>query len=176
MTVDVRVCFLGDSFVAGVGDPQHLGWAGRLAAHSHTRGQALTGCNLGVRRDTSTDVLARWRAECAPRLPSGCRSGIVLSCGVDDTTLDGPTGRGAPRVAPDVSTANLAALLQQFPTAARSILVVGPPPVDDEEQNERIADLDAAHPGAEGYQVLTALVLPDWQTFSAGLQTYPSRP
>lgn len=27
---DVRVCFVGDSFVAGVGDAQHLGWAGRL--------------------------------------------------------------------------------------------------------------------------------------------------
>jgi lysophospholipase L1-like esterase len=36
---DVRVCFVGDSFVAGVGDPRHLGWAGRLAAQSQRKGR-----------------------------------------------------------------------------------------------------------------------------------------
>ena len=35
---DVGVYSIGDSFVAGVGDERHPGWAGRLAAHSHARG------------------------------------------------------------------------------------------------------------------------------------------
>jgi len=28
---DVRVCYIGDSFVKGVGDQNKLGWAGRLS-------------------------------------------------------------------------------------------------------------------------------------------------
>ena len=30
---DLRVCFVGDSYVAGVGDTAGLGWVGRLAGH-----------------------------------------------------------------------------------------------------------------------------------------------
>lgn len=201
---DVRVCFLGDSFVAGVGDPEHLGWPGRLTAHSHAHGHATTSYNLGVRRDTTTDVLTRWWAECAPRLPTGCHGGVVISFGVNDTTLK----NGTPRVAPDVSTSNLHALLQQARTAGWAVLVAGPPAVDDEEQNERIAGLDTAfaavcaqhdvpyisvlpalrahhvwrqqvragdgyHPGAQGYEALTALLQPAWQAFLALLWTRP---
>jgi lysophospholipase L1-like esterase len=62
MSSDVRVCFLGDSFVAGVGDPHCLGWAGRLAALSHARGLLLTVYNLGVRRDTTRHRGLRNRA------------------------------------------------------------------------------------------------------------------
>lgn len=36
---DLRVCFVGDSFVAGVGDPEQLGWAGRVAARTHSAGR-----------------------------------------------------------------------------------------------------------------------------------------
>lgn len=39
------VCFVGDSFVAGFGDPEHRGWVGRVAA-----GSAATVYNLGIRR------------------------------------------------------------------------------------------------------------------------------
>lgn len=38
---DLRICFLGDSFVAGVGDPRCLGWAGRLATAQPLRDNAL---------------------------------------------------------------------------------------------------------------------------------------
>ena len=196
---DVRVCFVGDSFVAGVGDPQHLGWAGRLAAHSHHRGPALTSYNLGIRRDTTSDVLGRWRTECSPRLPAGCRAGVVLSFGVNDTSME----RGASRVDPGTSAENLDALLRQAGHAGWPVLTAGPPPVDDEEQNERIAVLDAAfaavcarrvpyvavlptlrtdgvwrrqvragdgaHPGAEGYQVLATLLLPAWRRWLSSL-------
>lgn len=31
---DLRICFIGDSFVAGVGDETALGWTGRLLARS----------------------------------------------------------------------------------------------------------------------------------------------
>jgi lysophospholipase L1-like esterase len=135
---DVRVCFAGDSFVAGVGDPEHLGWVGRLAAHSHTHGQPLTAYNLGVRRETSADVLGRLRNECAARLPADSQAGVVLSVGVNDTMLLG----GRPRVASQYSAANLDMMLRQTRDAGWATLVVGPPAVDDEHQNDRIAELD----------------------------------
>ncbi|WP_205707111.1 GDSL-type esterase/lipase family protein [Kineococcus vitellinus] len=206
-TLDVRICFVGDSFVAGAGDPHHLGWAGRLAAHSHTSGQALTSYNLGVRRESSDHVLARWRTECTPRLPAGCRAGVVLSFGVNDTTIEA----GALRTAPDVSAANLHTLLDQAHDAGWPVLVAGPPAVDDEAHNERTAVVDAAfadvcarhrvpyvsvlpalrthplwrrqvregdgaHPGAEGYQVLSALLLPTWQTWLTSLRSASPHP
>ncbi|WP_433079209.1 GDSL-type esterase/lipase family protein [Dactylosporangium sp. CA-052675] len=186
MSSDVRVCFLGDSFVAGVGDPQCLGWAGRLAALAHRRGTPLTAYNLGIRRDTSADVLARWRAECTPRLPAGCDARLVLSFGVNDTV------QGLPAAG---STGRLRTLLTD--AAAWPRLVVGPPPVDDEPVNRALAALDesfaeacrdlrvpyvstlpalvrdpvwmrevragdGAHPGAAGYEALTRLVAPAW--------------
>jgi lysophospholipase L1-like esterase len=136
--IDVRVCFLGDSLVAGVGDPEHLGWAGRLAARTHHGGWPLTTYNLGVRRDTTADVLRRGPAECGARLPPGCDPGVVVSMGVNDTTLEG----GRPRVAPPYSAANLDMLLRHCRDARWPVLVCGPPPVDDELQNDRIAGLD----------------------------------
>src|SRR5690606_27298725 len=61
---DLRICFVGDSFVAGVGDPEALGWSGRLTVDAHAAGVAPTAYNLGVRRQTSTDIAGRWQAEC----------------------------------------------------------------------------------------------------------------
>ena len=75
MIPDLRVCFLGDSFVAGVGDPEHRGWVGRLAARTSREGQPLTVYDLGVRRETSRDLLRRWHGKCVPRLPAGARAG-----------------------------------------------------------------------------------------------------
>jgi lysophospholipase L1-like esterase len=141
MPPDVRVCFLGDSFVAGVGDPEHRGWAARLAARSEGAGQQLTTYNLGVRRETSRAVLARWRAECEPRLPAGVEGRVVVSFGVNDTTIE----NGSPRVRTPDSSAHLAGVLEEVTGSTPwSAFVVGPPPVGDGEQNHRTADLDDA--------------------------------
>ncbi|TVT28621.1 G-D-S-L family lipolytic protein, partial [Amycolatopsis rhizosphaerae] len=128
MLPDLRVCFVGDSFVAGVGDPEHLGWAGRVAARTHRSGPPLTAYNLGIRRNTSDDVLGRWRAECLPRFPHGCTSAIALSFGVNDTMVEG----GRRRVPADRSAANLVTLLDEIPSATGPVLVIGPVPVADE--------------------------------------------
>ncbi|WP_404289642.1 GDSL-type esterase/lipase family protein [Glutamicibacter arilaitensis] len=137
---DVRVCFIGDSFVAGVGDVRHLGWAGRLAAHSHAQGQALTAYNLGIRRDTSADIFRRFLAECTPRLPSGSHAGVVLSFGVNDTMNES----GASRVAHEASIANLREILKILDKSGWPVLLAGPPAVEDEQHNERIIALDAS--------------------------------
>ncbi|MBD2326404.1 GDSL-type esterase/lipase family protein [Alkalinema sp. FACHB-956] len=39
---DRRICFLGDSFINGTGDPDCLGWTGRICAMAQQRGRAGT--------------------------------------------------------------------------------------------------------------------------------------
>jgi lysophospholipase L1-like esterase len=132
------VFFVGDSFVAGVGDPQHRGWVGRLAERAHRIGAPITAYNLGVRRDTSDDILRRWADEVAVRRAAGAQERLVVSFGVNDTT---DAGR-ATRVAPECSVANLHTLLADAAAAGLPVLMVGPPPVADRVQNRRIAALD----------------------------------
>ena len=130
--------FVGDSFVAGVGDPQHRGWVGRLAERAHRIGAPITAYSLGVRRDTSDDILRRWADEVAVRRAAGAQERLVVSFGVNDTTDDGR----ATRVAPECSVANLHTLLADAAAAGLPVLMVGPPPVADRVQNRRIAALD----------------------------------
>ncbi|MBF6164600.1 G-D-S-L family lipolytic protein [Streptomyces gardneri] len=194
MSRDLRVCFVGDSFVAGVGDPRCLGWAGRLASAAHAEGVPLTAYNLGVRRQTSSEILERFGAECASRLPEGTDGRVVLSFGVNDAIYE----NGGPRVSPEESVANLLALHGQAAERHWPILMVAPPPIADDEHNARTAALeerfsracavsdvpfvrvhealrdntvwaaevragDGAHPGARGYDEITALIAPHWR-------------
>ena len=135
----VRICFIGDSFVNGTGDPACLGWAGRVCATEQAAGHDVTYYNLGVRRDTSADIAERWHAEAAARLPAGVDGRLVFSFGVNDTVVEG----GRQRVALPETLANARAVL----TAAAAwlpTLMVGPPSVIDAAQQLRVGSLSAA--------------------------------
>lgn len=140
MISDLRVCFVGDSFVAGVGDPEHLGWAGRTAARTHRSGQPLTAYNLGVRRDTGPDVGARWHTESAARLPEGCTGAVVFSFGVNDTAGE----HGRTRVPQEHTVDVLDALVADALRHGHRVLVTGPPPVADAAHTDRVRELSAA--------------------------------
>ncbi|HEX6705608.1 MAG TPA: GDSL-type esterase/lipase family protein [Albitalea sp.] len=136
MSGDHRICFVGDSFVQGTADPQCRGWVGRVCEAARRRGIDVTAYNLGVRRDTSRDIRARWEAECAARFNVPCRSHVLFSFGANDMTMED----GALRVSFDASVANLQAVV----VAARrrhAVVVVGPPPVGEAAQDERIVQL-----------------------------------
>lgn len=137
MTQDIRICFVGDSFVNGTGDETALGWAGRLCASANARAP-VTYYNLGVRRDTSSDVLRRWEYECTIRLPDYCDGRVVVSCGVNDTVVE----QGQPRVRPEQSCANVREILRG--AGRYKVLMVGPPPVVEDAQNARIRDISSA--------------------------------
>ena len=64
---DVGLVFIGDSFVAGYGDPKGLGWVSRVVSRTQHPDVQLSAYNLGIRGDSSADVLGRWRTECPPR-------------------------------------------------------------------------------------------------------------
>jgi acyl-CoA thioesterase I len=137
---DLRVAFVGDSITAGVGDATALGWVGRVVAAARGDGIDLTGYNLGVRRETGPQVQARWLGEAQPRLRLGDGFGVVLAVGVNDTTEDG----GERRVPERETLAAVQRVAEQADAAGWRLLVVGPTPVDDDEQNRRITGLSAA--------------------------------
>lgn len=189
MTRDIRVCFIGDSFVQGIGDPEHRGWAGRVL---EATGRDLTGFNLGVRRNTSEDVLRRCWAEVGARVLAGADNRLVVSFGSNDMVEED----GAVRLEAARCLDNLAAILDGGERRAIPVLVVGPPPVvdagdghlrrtlelaggmeavcrarrvpfvpttralaDDPVWTAEASAGDGAHPGAGGYRSLAGLVL-----------------
>lgn len=136
----VRVCFVGDSFVAGVGDESHRGWAGILISRAIERGYRLTGYNLGIRGDTSALIGQRFVSECEPRLaPGDYAVGVVFSFGVNDVIRRG----GQPRVAPSQRVENLDALIDEARQQDWPVLMIGPPPISDDELNGELRELDA---------------------------------
>lgn len=137
---DLRICFVGDSFTQGTGDERYLGWPGRVSAAARARGHTVTAYNLGIRRETTTDILARWRAEVAPRLVQGVDGRIVFSFGANDATIED----GRWRVDPEQSAANAHAMISEA-QAAYPVLVVGPPPTPEADKTARHAELAARY-------------------------------
>ena len=84
----MRICFIGDSFVNGTGDPKYLGWTGRVCRAASGQRQDITYYNLGVRGETSADIETRWLSEISCRLPHYCDGRIVFSFGVNDTYFE----------------------------------------------------------------------------------------
>jgi lysophospholipase L1-like esterase len=100
----------------------------------------VTAYNLGVRGETSVQVAARWRSEIEPRLVVGADTRVVLSFGINDTTVD----EGHARVTADRSRETLARVLDEATTIGLPVLLVGPAPIDDPDQNRRICELSAS--------------------------------
>ncbi|NET46270.1 GDSL-type esterase/lipase family protein [Okeania sp. SIO2B3] len=134
--MEIRICFIGDSFVNGTGDPKCLGWTGRICQTVCDRGYDLTYYNLGVRRDTSTDINSRWLREVSCRLPPEVDGRVVFSFGANDMTLEA----GKTRIESSQSVENIYQILtkakQFFP-----VLMINSPPVEDTEHNIRIGNL-----------------------------------
>ena len=80
----MRICFVGDSITNGTGDPEYLGWVSRVMQHERRRRAELTGYNLGIRRDRSDQIRARWRAEVEARLPAEHEGRVVFAFGAND--------------------------------------------------------------------------------------------
>jgi len=181
----MRLMFIGDSIVAGTGDPECRGWAGRVAAASVKAGVDLTVYNLGVGGDTSEGVLARWRDEVGRRINPDIDNVLVASFGINDArdTMEWPAAR---------TLRNLDRFLQETADAGFAPLIVGPIPTAQPRESERIGALshamgtacerarvsfievhaalreapgllaemaDGYHPGADGYAEITTVVL-----------------
>ncbi|HET8601763.1 MAG TPA: GDSL-type esterase/lipase family protein [Segeticoccus sp.] len=187
---DIALTFVGDAYVAGYGDPKALGWVSRVLARTPHAEAELTAYNLGVRGESSADVLNRWRTECDLRWRHHNERRLVLGMGSGDVHSGMTTAR---------SRLNLANVLDDAAATGIGTFVVGPPPVLDAEVNAKLevlveaqadvcarrgvtfvdcyapllahdqwkSDLaagDGVHPGQAGYGLIAWLVLhAGWQ-------------
>ena len=135
---DIRICFVGDSLTNGTGDVSHLGWLGRVCAAAESEDRKVTHYNLGIRGESSADILRRWEAEVAPRFQNQSDRRLVFAFGNNDTRM---TESGI-NVTVDDAEANARTILSramaQYPT-----LMVGPSPNTDPDHCDRIQTLDA---------------------------------
>ncbi|HET7883050.1 MAG TPA: GDSL-type esterase/lipase family protein [Acetobacteraceae bacterium] len=135
----MRICFIGDSFVNGTGDDECLGWSGRICARARQTGCDVTLYNLGIRRDTSADILARWEREARARLLPEHDGRLVFSFGVNDCVHE---MADRPRVPEDDAVANAQAILASA-AAWLPTLMVGPPWTGEPELDARVRRLSA---------------------------------
>jgi lysophospholipase L1-like esterase len=126
---DVGLVFVGDSLVAGVGDPKGQGWVSRVVGRTHHPDLELTAYNLGVRGDTTADVLARWKQEAAPRWQGRTEKRLVVSVGGNDAATGVTLAR---------HRLNLANILDDAASAGIGTFVVSPPPSDDADLNSKL--------------------------------------
>ena len=126
---DVALVFLGASMVAGVGDPKGQGWVTRVVGRTQHPDLALTAYNLGVRGDTTADLLGRWKAECAPRWAGRAEKRLVVSIGGNDAVSGVSLAR---------HRLNLANILDDAASTGIGTFVVSPAPSDDAEVNEKL--------------------------------------
>ena len=182
---DVGLCFIGASLTAGYGDPKGQGWVGRVVGRTAHPDLDLTAYNLGVRGQTSADVLGRWKPECAPRWAGRGERRLVVSVGANDVAKGVTLAR---------HRLNLANILDEASSTGIATFVVSPAPTADEDTNAKLevlveaqADVcarrgvpfvdcyaplathdqwrsemaagDGAHPGSVGYGLIAWLVL-----------------
>jgi acyl-CoA thioesterase I len=182
---DVRMCVVGDDYVTGYGDPRALGWVGRVAARTPRDQVDLTTHVLGVRSDSSSGVLARWREETGRRWHPGADNRLVIAMGANDVVQGVSLAR---------TRLNLANVVDDATSEGLQPFVVGPPPWADRSwhgalrgiseaerdvcerrgvpfvdcfepliaHDQWYADLEAGdgvHPGQAGYGLLAWLVL-----------------
>ena len=188
---DIRICFFGDSFVAGTGDPTYLGWAGRVCTAMTSPNYSLSYYNLGIRGNTSEQIEVRWLAESIKRFPEYADNRVVFSFGTNDNRIE----EGI-RLVEESDSVHCARRILTQAKAMFPLLLVGPPPVADDNMNYRseklsaayrelctelnvpyldvykplrknalwmkeVAAVDGAHPAASGYLALSQLII-DW--------------
>lgn len=134
----MKICFFGDSFTNGTGDDECLGWVGRVCAEKRREGIDLTAYNLGIRGNTSEDVMRRWKGEACARVAKGENSALIFSFGTNDCAK---ADDGRSRLAQNDRLKNARSILVDAPKLHQT-LFIGPLPIaDDPIANKRIADL-----------------------------------
>ncbi|PKR48517.1 DUF459 domain-containing protein [Thalassospira marina] len=80
-----RVCFFGDSIVAGVRDAQKGGWPMRLGQRLLTDSKLdVTIYNLAIRAETSDDLKSRWEDDAKRRIAGEFPLVLVFGFGLND--------------------------------------------------------------------------------------------
>lgn len=181
--------FFGDSVTLGVNDITTGGWVSRFAGKAAKKGLQVppdTFYNLGVRRNSSRLISARWESEFKVRSMEGTASYFLFCFG----TVDMAAPKGTPNVPLGESAAHARDILKKA-RGYGQVLLLSAPPVKDEAHNQRlealctafasvcssedipfvdifhplqekgyVSDLgDGIHPGATGNEMIAELLL-----------------
>ena len=136
---EIRICFVGESFVNGTGDPECLGWTGRICVNANQKGYDITYYNLGVRGETSRNLKQRWLTEVSYRLRKEYDGRVVFSFGANDA--------GANGIKQGIDLAESSKNIRSILSEAKlhyPVLMVGPPPggnINQEKTNQILANL-----------------------------------
>lgn len=127
----------GDTITQGAGDP-FGGWVQRVRTildqtfFDDPKKECLT-FNMGIKGDTSGDIVKRFTKEMKTRKDDGGENVIIFAVGINDSLISQDTGMAV--VAPDVFEKNLDKLLLRAKKHARHICFVGLNPVDEARVN-----------------------------------------
>lgn len=160
MVTALRLCFFGDSFINGTGDPAGLGWVGCACASQRTASPDLTVYNLGVRGNTTAQINQRWQAEAEGLL----RSAQAYA----RTVFIGP----APIADDAAADYRIASLCQDFAALAARLDLPYLPIHGFLRQHRSWMDEaragDGAHPNAGGYAALADFIR-EWAALARGV-------
>ncbi|WP_241228154.1 GDSL-type esterase/lipase family protein [Actinobaculum sp. 352] len=134
MTNPIRVLFIGDELVAGLGDARALGWTGRVMART-ANDPPILAMTLAVPGEDSAHLATRWEEEVGRRIDPETQCRLVVGLGSHD--LD--TGQTLAR-----ARLHLANLLDSAERMHLKPFVVGPPPRRDFPEKIQ-ADLTRAY-------------------------------
>lgn len=133
MKRNLRVFFVGDELIAGLGDKRALGWSGRVVARTPLD-PPLLAINLAFPGESSATLTNRWEGEVLPRRSKNADNRLVIGLGSHD--LDAGLSSARSRL-------YLANLLDNAERHQLASFVVGPPPRPDVEP-ARLAELSRA--------------------------------
>ncbi|WP_370893542.1 GDSL-type esterase/lipase family protein [Janibacter sp. GXQ6167] len=131
----ISLVYIGDSIVAGVGDPRAQGWVGRVAGRTSSSEASIQHYNLGVAGETSGEVAERWQVEAPLRWKGASERRLVVSVGRNDIVVGLSLAR---------HRLNLANILDEASSQGVSTFVVGPAPSGDPEIDPILAGFSEA--------------------------------
>ncbi len=150
MTRNLRLFFVGDELITGVGDSRALGWTGRVLAHTSFPG-ALTPISLAFPGEDTATLTKRWESEVIPRIDRDADNRLVIGLGSYDIDK---------KISATRSRLHLANLLDNANRLQLKPFVVGPPPRPDADSNT-LRLLSAAYA-----EVCTRRAVPYVETFT----------
>lgn len=132
-----HVLLIGDSHLAGVGDPDGAGWVGPVLDAAEEAGLEIAATKLAVEAETFQSLAREWPDRALDGLERGSHGRVVIALGMNDAD---PIRRPEPaRLRRSVKL--LGTLIDEAIEVGLSLYVVGPAPVLDLEHRMRIGEL-----------------------------------
>jgi acyl-CoA thioesterase I len=134
-----RICLFGDGLMSHIGSEPGLAWNQQLMTDAQSQYPKLKCYQLGIEEDTSLELMLRIADEADKRFLNEGDNRLVICLGINDTFAE----KIKPQLSTKESIAHMTTVLIDLRKQYK-ILIVGPSPVFDPQQNQRIKRLSGA--------------------------------